>query len=35
VLDGESDILDIAPDGVANGAGYEIDFDGAAGGNYC
>jgi hypothetical protein len=35
VLDGESDILDSAPDHVADGAGYEIDLDGAAGGNYC
>ena len=35
VLDGESDILDSAPDFVADGASYGIDLDGAAGGNYC
>ena len=35
VLDGESDILDSVPDYVADGAGYGVDLDGAAGGNYC
>jgi hypothetical protein len=35
VLDGESDILDSVPDYVADGTGYGIDLDGAAGGNYC